>query len=451
MNNIKKLFLITYFIAFLTVVIPQKVYPEEIINLSPAAPLNAVEMSLPLVDITEQKVVFECVSKNASIKPVLNVKPEHVGKTATPFMHVFSPAKNYGFYYNGEKITLSATLENNLFSEIFNLADLKGQFLNVYTGYILDDGNIFYNGYRVILVTKVSDLSYIDDGNARHKLDIYYPEGFNNNKVVTFIFGGAWKQGGKSTYYELGMTLSGYYGYTVAIVNYRLSNDTDGNARHPDHINDVASAFKWLKENVSQYHGDPAKFFLFGQSAGAHLVALLSTDETYLMKNGYHLSDIKGTVSMSGAYNLYNFVKFPKNPIGLSVEDTLLYKVLMQNAFGSWDEAALNSAAPYMHVNTYIPPMLIIDTENDMPGFEKDSVLLVDYVKHSFPDKRMDYYKLLLTDYSAYTWETASAMAAAEPAVSAYVGHYAEVVAINTNDYKSKSARIVTDFINSIE
>ena len=75
-----------------------------------------------------------------------------------------------------------------------------------------------------------------------------------------------------------------------------------------------------------------------------------------------------------------------------------------------------------------------------MPGFEMEAEKFITFVQ-------MEGAKIAISDYSSATWATATAMAAAEPAVSAYVGHYAEMVAINTVEYNSRSTRLVVDFI----
>ena len=45
--------------------------------------------------------------------------------------------------------------------------------------------------------------------------------------------------------------------------------------KHPDHIQDVAKAFAWVKENAANTAASKDKLFVSGHSAGGHLVALL--------------------------------------------------------------------------------------------------------------------------------------------------------------------------------
>ena len=92
----------------------------------------------------------------------------------------------------------------------------------------------------------VVDIAYLEDGVERHRLDICAPEKADRAKVLLFVPGGAWRQGDKGQYAEMGTTLASHYGFVVAVINYRLSNEADGMAIHPDHVNDVALSFKWV-------------------------------------------------------------------------------------------------------------------------------------------------------------------------------------------------------------
>jgi hypothetical protein len=57
-------------------------------------------------------------------------------------------------------------------------------------------------------------------------------------------------------------------------------------------------------------------------------------------------------------------------------------------------------------------------------------------------------FQLLKSDYSPETWSAATEMAAAEPAVSDYIGHYAELVAVNQNDRNKVPTTWIVSFIN---
>ena len=60
-------------------------------------------------------------------------------------------------------------------------------------------------------------------------------------------------------------------GFAVASVDYRLS----GEARFPAQLEDVSAAVEWLTGQAEEYGFDPGRIVLWGESAGAHLAALL--------------------------------------------------------------------------------------------------------------------------------------------------------------------------------
>ena len=282
----------------------------------------------------------------------------------------------------------------------------------------------------------------------RHQLDVYYTEDSSADKVIMFVPGGAWRQGDKDIYETLGNTLAGYHDFTVVVINYRLSNDEGGNALHPDHIEDVATAFAWVKQNIAPY-GNPDKMYLFGQSAGAHLVSLLATDETWLSAVGYSLSDIRAVISMSASYFLPDLVTYPNNPLGLTADETLMFKKLMQDAFGGWDDGNLTDPSPQMHISPNQPPFLVIYTYNDLSGFAPEAENFVKAVRALNPAPEISLRAIEFSDYTDSVWNSAADLAASEPAMAEFVGHWAEVVAINTEEPDGYVTRLVVEFLQS--
>jgi uncharacterized repeat protein (TIGR01451 family) len=276
------------------------------------------------------------------------------------------------------------------------------------------------------------------EGSTKHQLDIYHPRGLTNNRVVLFIHGGAWKQGDKDMYLELGNTLAGYYGLTTVIANYELS-DTNNSAVHPDHIDDVANAFAWTYTNIWRYGGDSNRLFVFGQSAGAHLVSLLVTDCHYLEDRQVPCDAIKGVIAMSGAYDLNDFVQTANNPLGMAPLDIAMYQVLCLNTFGSLVETNLAAASPATHVRAGLPPFHLIHAWEDMPGFIQEC---------------LDFRDLLAATSNSVTLLRLDETNI-PPAVAAldfpFGGHYHEVYAVNTRDWDSLSTRTVVDFVDRLD
>jgi acetyl esterase/lipase len=276
-------------------------------------------------------------------------------------------------------------------------------------------------------------------GGDKHTLDIYQPHGLTGTKVLFFVYGGAWKQGDKNLYSELGNTFAGYYDYTTVVINYVLSSDP-WHAVHPDHIQDVARAFSWVYDNIAAYGGDPERIYVFGQSAGGHLASLLATDGSYLGALDLSPEKIRGVISMSGAYDLYDLVKYPLNPLGLSETEVFSYKALVMNAFGGWDQATLDTASPSTYVNPSQPPFHIVHAWDDMAGFNQEATdffALVQGLNGPFVD-------ILLLEESDIPPEVLAVDFDGD-----FDGHYEEIYAINTRSWDCRSVTTVVDFMES--
>lgn len=203
------------------------------------------------------------------------------------------------------------------------------------------------------------DIPYITgkEAHPKEKLDVYYPDGVSNAPVLFFIHGGAWKQGDKSRYQQLGRHFA-KNGIVTVVISYRLSPEF----KHPDHINDVASAFAWTHKTIGKYGGDPKKIFVSGHSAGGHLAALLTLDEKYLKKQGLSSKDIRGTIPVSGIY----LVGRLNLPGGGKTGNASLDKMntMFTDAFGE-DKTKWEEASPIKYARGDIPPMLILYGEKE--------------------------------------------------------------------------------------
>jgi len=197
-------------------------------------------------------------------------------------------------------------------------------------------------GYEVEATT---DLIYYQGPGFdphEHILDVFEPKGLTNAPVLIFIHGGAWISGDKNLYGYLGRTFASQ-GFVTVIINYRLTPEV----MHPGHIQDVARAFAWVYRNIAQYGGNAKEIFVIGHSAGGHLAALLALDERYLAAEGLATDLIKGTIPISGVYDL--------NAIpGLD------------SVFTS-DPAKRRDASPVAHVDGQQPPFLILYAQFDYP------------------------------------------------------------------------------------
>ncbi len=198
------------------------------------------------------------------------------------------------------------------------------------------------------------DIPYVAGGGHRQRLDLYLPDkpGF---ATILFVHGGSLDSGDRTEFHLPEICLNFVKaGLGCATTSYRLLED----GRWPAQPMDVAAAFAWLKKNIRARGGNPGRIFLAGHSSGARLVALISTDKTYLQVQGLSTQDIAGTVVMGTILHIEDWMKeaggqesFEKN--FAQTDEAKIYASF---------EVFRNSWA-YYHVGPHLPPMLILVAE----------------------------------------------------------------------------------------
>jgi acetyl esterase/lipase len=146
---------------------------------------------------------------------------------------------------------------------------------------------------------RVADIPY--GVSSRQSFDIYIPADRGARSlapVVVFFYGGSWRQGAKETYRFIGAYLA-RAGYVAVLCDYRLYPEV----RFPGFVEDCAAATAFVRRVVAGYGGDPARLFLMGHSAGAHMAALLALEPSYLAEVGFDAGDLAGIVGISGPYD----------------------------------------------------------------------------------------------------------------------------------------------------
>jgi len=151
------------------------------------------------------------------------------------------------------------------------------------------------------------NLSYAHKSSAE-ELDLYVPTSrpvpAGGLGLVVYVHGGGWLagQGDKANAFSLtvrNLVLS--FGYAIASVNYRLSNE----AHLPAQIQDVKSAVRWLRAHAGQYGYNPNRIAAVGDSAGGQLVALLGTSEAVASLEGANLGNAHVSSGVGAAVVLY--------------------------------------------------------------------------------------------------------------------------------------------------
>lgn len=116
--------------------------------------------------------------------------------------------------------------------------------------------------------------------------------------LIIFVHGGGWQRGDMAN--ATGRWKAVHYpatGYAFASINYRLVPA----ATVENQAQDVTMALKALLARADTLGLDRRRVVLMGHSAGAHLVALVGTDERHLRAAGLSFADVAGIIPIDGA------------------------------------------------------------------------------------------------------------------------------------------------------
>ncbi|MCR4316931.1 MAG: alpha/beta hydrolase [Planctomycetes bacterium] len=211
----------------------------------------------------------------------------------------------------------------------------------------------------------VKDVVYAEREGFDPKLtsyDVYAPKEITGAPVMIFIHGGAWAIGDKRGVDKKVEYFTGL-GFVFVTINYRLSPAIV----HPEHIIDVAAAIAHVYKHAEDYGCDKEKLFVMGHSAGAHLAALISTDESRLAEHDLELGIIRGTILLDGAG--YDIPERIARGNQVSVN-------MYQTAFTD-DPLVWEDASPQIHAKEErdYPPHLIIHVANRAESREQSEAL----------------------------------------------------------------------------
>ena len=171
-------------------------------------------------------------------------------------------------------------------------------------------------------------------------LDLYVPvrkAGCAAAPLVVYVHGGGFAQGDKANKITDKVNLFNGEGWGFASLNYRLVGDAGSGATngvYPAAEQDIAAAIAYLAAHAGGYGLDAQHIMLLGHSAGAFLVALVSTDGTFLQGAGRQLHDVVCSAPLDTTYDI---------AAGIAAGGTS--EAMYRNAFGN-DPAVWHRASP---------------------------------------------------------------------------------------------------------
>ena len=213
-------------------------------------------------------------------------------------------------------------------------------------------------------VEVLADIPYVDDGDARHFLDIRRavkpsPALAGPAPVLLQIHGGGWVAGHKAQQGRPLMNVLARAGWLCVAINYRLSPK----ARWPDHLVDAKRALAWIKQHIADYGGDPEFIIVSGGSAGGHLAAMLGlTANQSRWQPGFEQADtrVQGVVP---CYGVYDFTGREQQWCFRGWR-SFMHWLVMPRLPGD-REQLMKDASPLSWVGPQAPPFLVVHGDND--------------------------------------------------------------------------------------
>ncbi len=200
---------------------------------------------------------------------------------------------------------------------------------------------------------RAANVPYVTGGGYWQQLDVYHnPSSPTPTPAVVWIHGGGWNTGNKENSRALILT---NYNVAVVPISYRLTTNSTPHpyGPFPAQIHDCKSAVRWLRANAATYNIDPNRIGVWGQSAGAHLAALLANSaHTNTFDVGQNLgfsSRVQAVVDLFGPTDLSLYGSSqPGDGLSLYLGGTV-----------QSSPPSLSQCNPVNYVNATTPPFLI--------------------------------------------------------------------------------------------
>lgn len=224
-------------------------------------------------------------------------------------------------------------------------------------------------------IKELSNIQYYQStspDSSLTQLNLILPEGVESPPVLIWIGQGAWAYVNK----DVEMNICRQFakkGIAVVSAQHRLSPALLGEKKryegiqHPEHLRDVAHAFKWVYDHAEKYAYDQNNIFIGGYSSGAHLTALLAMDNRYLSSLGLSNEMIKAVIPVGGGYDIVEYKNL------LIAEDPSMEENHINAVFGNTIEDQID-ASPVTYIDNLNTPMLVISDRDTYPyhtSFEK--------------------------------------------------------------------------------
>jgi len=226
-------------------------------------------------------------------------------------------------------------------------------------------------------VTTKTDIVFAEHDGTKLLGDLYLPKGLDKAPVLVAVHGGGWQVGTRKLYSHWGPYLA-QNGVAVFSIEYRLMKP--GVKTYPGAVYDTKAAIQYVRAKAAELGVDADRIGLIGDSAGAHLSALVALAGEDPLYSSEYKSDANASVSTKvktvvGFYGVYDMLAQWQHDLASRPRDNISEKFL--GAAPHTDRKVFFEAAPinYATVGRNSTKFLLVHgTDDDIVDPQTQSI-----------------------------------------------------------------------------
>lgn len=235
-------------------------------------------------------------------------------------------------------------------------------------------------------ITTHTDILFAEHDGTALLGDLYLPQGGAKAPVLIGVHGGGWQLGNRKFYTNMGSYLA-RNGIAVFAIEYRLM--APGVKTYPGAVYDVRAAVQFVRAKAGELGLDPERIGLIGDSAGAHLSALVALAGSEAAFATNYTSDPYADVSpkvkaVVGFYGVYDMLAQWQHDLLVRPRDNISEKFL--GAAPHTDRKVFFEASPISYAavdKNGTRFLLVYGTDDDVVDAETQSAAFVTALKQA--------------------------------------------------------------------
>ncbi len=238
-------------------------------------------------------------------------------------------------------------------------------------------------------IQQFHDIEYSAPGGMSLRFDAAVPSGPGPFPAAILVHGGGWVRGDRRLEVEPLLQPLSDGGFAWFSIDYRLATDP---LQFGVAVTDVEAALRFVKAHAAEYHVDPERIALIGESAGGQLAAMAALN-----------TPVKAVVALYA----------PTDLVSLAKNSQMVPPAIRSALNGTpWEKlilARLADLSPIEHVRAGMPPFLLIHGTADRLVPFGQSERMCDRMKSA--GAVCDLYPVAGAGHGIRWWESSSAAA----------------------------------------